>query len=317
MSGAAAPPVVVASHLSRSFGDTTVVNDLTLAVEEGQVHGFIGPSGSGKTTTVRMMTGVLAPTEGTVRVFGTDPTRLGTKDRKRLGYMPQMGVLYPELTVGDNLRFAASLYGVKKTRRRIAEVLALLDMSDTQKLRLDQASGGMQRRVALAAALLHEPQLLFLDEPTAGLDPVLRRTVWDHLGELGAGGCTVFVTTQIVSEAASCDRVCLIADGRVLADGPPDTLRREAAGGELVDLHLDARPDDATLQAVADHALVHRATRVEEDPRRVRVTVDAADDAIATLTPFMAERGNEVRLAERHVADFDDVFVGLLERHRG
>ncbi|CAN5140606.1 ABC transporter ATP-binding protein [soil metagenome] len=305
---------IVTSGLSRSFGDETVVEELDLEVSEGSVHGFIGPSGSGKTTTVRMMTGVLKPSSGTVEVFGQDPTRLGTDDRRRIGYMPQLGVLYPELSIADNLRFVASLYGVRKPRRRMTEVLELLDMGGTQKMRLDSASGGMQRRVALAAVLQHDPQLLFLDEPTAGLDPVLRRRVWDHFRELREEGRTIFVTTQIVSEATSCDAVCLIADGQLLANGTPEELRRMAHGGEVVDLHTDSRIKGSVLGAVEEHELVTSASRTGADRQTLRIVVEDADAAIAALTALLAEHGVQVRLNERYVAPFDDIFVELLER---
>ena len=305
---------VVAEDLTRRFGSTTVVDELDLTVDRGQIHGFIGPSGSGKTTTVRMLTGILAPTSGTVMVLGEDPRRLGTEQRQRIGYMPQLGVLYPHLSIGDNLRFVAALYGVRKARERIREVLDLLDLGGHEKLRLENASGGMQRRVALAASLLHRPSLLFLDEPTAGLDPVLRRTVWQHLQDLRDSGCAIFVTTQIVSEATMCDSVGLLADGRLLAHGPPEQLRREAEGGDVVDLHTDQRIDVESIEALLAHDLVDQASRIGEDGTTVRLTVSDADGATGQLSELLADRGVEVRLAERYLTPFDDVFVALVER---
>jgi ABC-2 type transport system ATP-binding protein len=305
---------VVADGLSRGFDGTTVVDDLDLVVEPGQIHGFIGPSGSGKTTTVRMLTGVLAPTGGTVRVLGTDPRRLDTAQRQQIGYMPQLGVLYPHLSISDNLRFTASLYGVSRPKQRIGQVLDLLDLGGKGGTRLEHASGGMQRRVALAAALLHDPSLLFLDEPTSGLDPVLRRTVWQHLQDLRDEGRAIFVTTQIVSEATMCDTVGLLADGHLLADGPPDELRRQADGGDVVDLHTDSRIELEAIEALLAHPSVRRASRTGEDGQTVRVTVIDADTASAELTDELAGRGVTVRLAERYLTPFDDVFVALVER---
>jgi ABC-2 type transport system ATP-binding protein len=308
---------VTTDGLARRFDDVTVIKDLSMSFAAGEVHGLIGPSGSGKTTTVRMLLGILPPSEGQVRVFGRDPRELGTAERKRLGYMPQMGVLYPELTIRDNLRFIGSLHGVRKVRGRIDEVLELLDMGGTQDLRLDQASGGMQRRVALAGVLLHEPTLLFLDEPTAGLDPVLRRRVWDHLRDLRDDGCTIIVTTQIVSEATSCDSVDLLAEGEVLAGGRPEELRRLADGGDVLLLHAAERIEPVTLDAVLAHELVHSADVPPGDGLVLRVVVDDADAAMGSLEQMLAERGIELRLTERPVTDFDDVFVALMERSDG
>ncbi len=309
-------PIVVDS-VSRRFDDTVVIDDLDLTVADGSVHGLIGPSGSGKTTTVRMMTGILAPSEGTVRLWGTDPRLLDTAQRQRIGYMPQLGVLYPELSIRDNLKFVASLYSLRKADGRIDEVLDALDMGGTQSLRLENASGGMQRRVALAAALLHNPTLLFLDEPTSGLDPVLRREVWGRLQELSRQGCTVFVTTQIVSEAAMCDQVGLLADGNLLANGPPDQLRHQADGGDVVDVHAANPVDSAGLRALQDHPLVRNVEPIGRDGLTVRLIVDDADEAIDKLGPYLSRHGVDMKMAERFQAPFDDVFVSLLESSDG
>lgn len=309
---------VVTRSLTRTFNGTDVVDDLSLEVQQGAVTGFIGPSGSGKTTTVRMMTGALPPSSGEVRVFGSDPRQLGTADRRRIGYMPQLEVLYPELTIADNLRFVAALYGVKRPSRRMDEVLEMLDMGGTRALRLEEASGGMQRRVGLASVLMHRPHLLFLDEPTAGLDPVLRRSVWDHLRDLAEEGRTIFVTTQIVSEAATCDAVSLIADGRLLATGTPEELRRLAAGGQVIDLHADGPVEEELVGRLAALPDVVGCTP-REDGRSVRLVVQphAADGVIEAAEGVLLGAGNGLRVAERHSEAFDDVFVQLLERTRG
>jgi ABC-2 type transport system ATP-binding protein len=311
--GAPGGAPVVARRLSRSFGEHLVVDELDLTVEADTIHGFIGPSGSGKTTTIRMLLGILRPTGGEVRVLGVDPLQMGTDRRRRIGYVPQLGVLYPHLSIGDNLRFAAALYGVRRPRRRIGEVLELLDLGGRQRLRLDRASGGMQRRVALAAALLHDPLLLFLDEPTAGLDPVLRRAVWQHLQDLRDRGRTVVVTTQIVSEAAMCDVVGLLADGSMLATGTPEALRRKAAGGDVVDLHTDRRIEAADVEELLGHPGVRSASRTGEDGQAVRVTLEDADVVTPALVDLLGARGVEVRLTERYLTPFDDVFVALVE----
>ena len=300
--------------VDRSFNGHPIIDHLSLAVDEAAIYGFVGPSGSGKTTTLRLLTGVLAPTRGTVLVFGTNPKRLTTGQRRRIGYMPQLGVLYPHLSVADNLKFIASLYGIGRSRKHIDEVLHLVDLSEARSIKLQEASGGMQRRVALAGALLHRPDLLFLDEPTSGLDPVLRQHLWDHFQRLRDEGRTLFVTTQIVSEATMCDRVGLISNGKLLADGTPEELRRLAFGGDVVDLRCAEVVSAATREALRRHPGVSDVGRGDAEGRVVRITVDDAEAASPALTEALHREGHDVRLAERYQAPFDDVFVALLER---
>ncbi len=306
---------ITAAGLVRRFGSETVVADVDLDVPAGTIQGFVGPSGSGKTTTVRMLTGVLDPTEGSASILGEDPRRLDGDTRRRIGYMPQLGVLYPHLRVVDNLRFAASLWGVPKPGERIDEVLELVDLSDAHGRLLRDCSGGMQRRVALAAALLHDPDVLFLDEPTAGLDPVLRARLWAHLEDLRDDGRTLFVTTQIVSEATRCDRVGLLADGRLLADDHPEALRRQANGGEVVMLRAVERIPAEVLDPLARHDQVIEVAREGTDGKVLRVVVDDLEADVEALRSWLEERDVHV-VAERQVDPFDDVFVALLEQQR-
>lgn len=305
---------IQAHGLGRRFGDVAVVDDLDIDVARGTIQGIIGPSGSGKTTTVRMLTGVLAPSAGRAQVLGRDPQLLTTEERQRIGYMPQLGVLYPHLTIADNLRFAAALYGLRRPGGRIDEVLAMLDLGGTADRALRDASGGMQRRVALAAALLHHPEVLFLDEPTSGLDPVLRQKLWDHLADLRDEGRTLLVTTQIVSEAAKCDRVGLIADGGMLAEGSPVELRRRADGGDVLDVHTADRLPDAVVDDLAAQPFVQQVRRIGTEGRSLRVVVDDAESDTSAVSGWLRNAGAEVTLTERFLADFDDVFVALLER---
>src|SRR5207253_4083246 len=190
----------------------------------GTTLGIIGPSGSGKTTLIRMLTGTLEPSEGKLSVLGQHPRRFTRHTRERLGYMPQHFVLYEELTATENLSFVAALFGLlwPKRGRRVKEMLRLVELWDARNRRARHLSGGMQRRLELACALVHDPLLLFIDEPTAGLDPLLREKIWTEFRRLREAGRTLVVTTQIVGEAAYCDTVAVLARGRLIALAPPD-----------------------------------------------------------------------------------------------
>lgn len=251
--------VVVAEDVWRTFAEDVGVQGLSMTVPEGTIFGLIGPSGSGKSTTVRLLLGMATPDQGQVRVLEQDPTDFDSATRRRIGYLPQQATFFPELTMRHNLHLMASLYGLptrsrwmpgKKSRRaraRIDETLEFLDIGDRQKVRLSRASGGEQRRLALAAALVHQPELLLLDEPTAGVDPLLRRRIWDRLRTLRDDGTTVFVTTQYVEEAADCDLVGVLVDGRLVVVNSPDGLRHAAYG--------DHPPAEATFDDVFVHLL--------------------------------------------------------------
>jgi ABC-2 type transport system ATP-binding protein len=310
-------PIIDARGVGRVFGEQVAVEDLDLVVPPGSILGLIGPSGCGKTTTVRMLAGITDPTSGELRVFGHDPVHFSVRDRGRIGYMPQLPVLYPELTLWDNLQFCASLYGVKVRRRRqrLERLLELVDLQEHARKRLCEASGGMQRRLSLAATLVHDPDLLYLDEPTAGIDPILRERFWDHFRALRDEGRTLVVTTQYVGEAVHCDLVGVMTDARLVLLDTPEGLRRAAFGSEFVDLHVDGavdRPLLGLLQGLADvaGAPVHRGDGI------VRVPVVDAAGAIPELVAWAEARGVSLRGIEPHVPEYDEVFVAIVERAR-
>jgi ABC-2 type transport system ATP-binding protein len=220
--------------VTKSFGDEDALNGIDLTVAPGTILGLIGPSGSGKTTLIRTLTGILGIDDGELSVMGIDPRAFRSRDRRRFGYMPQLSVLFPNLSLLSNLSFVASLYGVPlRRRRRMREVLEFVDLWEHRRKRLCDCSGGMQRRLALAATLVHGPELLFLDEPTAGIDPILRERFWTRFRELRDSGRTLLVTTQYVGEAATCDVVAVMSEGRILIVDTPDGLRRAAFGDAL------------------------------------------------------------------------------------
>ncbi len=223
-----------ARHLTRRFGSFVAVDDVSFDVPRGRVFGFLGPNGSGKSTTIRMLTGLLAPTSGTATGFrGLDVVRDADAWKRGLGYMSQKFSLYIDLTAEENLRFFGSIYGLDAARleARIAALASRLGFEELRKELTEDLSTGQRQRVALAAALLHEPELLFLDEPTGGVDPRGRRVFWDLIYELAAErGMTVLVTTHYMDEAEQCDRLAFILDGRLIAEGTPPKLKADLRG---------------------------------------------------------------------------------------
>ncbi|MHB8644552.1 MAG: ABC transporter ATP-binding protein [Thermomicrobiales bacterium] len=307
---------VTFEQVTKKFGKEEVLHGITFRVPWGEILGVIGPSGSGKTTTIRMMLGMYKPSGGTVRLFGRDPWKLRRSDRERIGYMPQDFVLYQALTAEENLRFAASLYGVPwwETRRRIKQLLPYVDLVDARKRRAADLSGGMRRRLSLAATLMHDPDFLVLDEPTAGIDPILRSTIWDGLKSAREDGKTMVITTQYVAEAEYCDHVLLIHEGAIIAAGTPADLRRTATGGEMLDIRFDQpRPD--IVMRLRSLPFVH-AVETLDRPDEVRVTVENVSTDLPALTEYCdREEGGCVSM-EPHVLTFDDVFVRLVSGAR-
>ena len=303
--------VIALSGVTRRFDELLAVDHVTLSVARGTILGLIGPSGSGKTTTIRTVTGSLAPTGGTVRVLGEDPTRFRASTRERIGYMPQHCVLYPDLTASENVDFVAALFGMlyPRRRRRVREVLQLVELWDARGRRASRLSGGMQRRLELACAMVHEPDLLLLDEPTAGIDPILRQAVWGELHRLRDDGRTLLVTTQYVGEAEHCDRVALIGGGRLVALGTPDDLRRQALGGDLLWVETEEAVDPRTLPSIEGVDSIR-----QHGPRELMlVTVDAGETSPRVVDAF-SRRGITVTTTREERPSFDEIFVRLLEQ---
>jgi ABC-2 type transport system ATP-binding protein len=229
--------VVEARGLERSFGAVQALAGLDLTVTEGELLGLVGPNGAGKTTFIRTVAGLLAPSGGSVRVFGAPP---GRGVAARVGYMTQSPALYDDLTVAENLVFFGRIYGLEsvRARSRADELLELVELSSKRKTPVRDLSGGMRQLTNLACAMVHDPGLLLLDEPTVGIDPVLRRTLWAHFESLKAAGRTILLTTHVMDEADRCGRVALIAEGRTIAEGAPAELRETTGTASLEEAYL-------------------------------------------------------------------------------
>ncbi len=310
---AAAPAAEPAAELvgvSRRFDDVVALDDVSLRIRPGSLVGVIGPSGAGKTTAVRLLTGGLRPTGGTVRVLGEEPTAMRPGTRERIGFMPQQVSLYEDLTAAENLDFVASLFGslLFERRRRIRQVLDWLELGDARNRRAAALSGGMQRRLQLGCALVHDPDLVFLDEPTAGVDPLLRQTIWTELRRLRDAGRTLLATTQYVGEAEECDEVALIADGRLVAFAPPAELRALAFGGELLEVETSGILDAASLER---HPLIQDVQQV--GPRRVVVVTTDAATATPALVAAIEAAGTTITSIGESRPSFDEVFARLVQ----
>lgn len=307
--------VIQTTDLTKQFGDQTAVDHVNLDIPAGSIFGFIGPSGCGKTTTVRLLLGIYAPTSGSVRIFGREAAEFSRQDQEQIGYMPQQFVLYPDLTGWENLTFAASLYGMPLRRnQRLKQLLQLVELEGHERKRIRQLSGGMQRRLSLAAALVHNPRLLFLDEPTAGIDPVLRRKFWDYFKQLQAEGHTLFVTTQYVGEAAYCDYVGVMNNGRLMMVDTPSGLRRRAQGGDILRLRSQEEVEYGQIVALRQEAFITNG-RVSRLPNQtLEMIVEDGSTALPLLLTWCQQQKIAVESANEYVLPFDDIFVTLIEK---
>jgi ABC-2 type transport system ATP-binding protein len=233
------------NHLSKKFGDFTAVNKIGFEISQGEIFGFLGPNGSGKTTTIRMMLGLLKPTNGSIAVLGASIPDQIQKVLPRIGYMSQQFSLYNDLSVRQNLAFYGQAYGIgsELAEGRIRDAIALSGLEGYENVRTSDLSGGWRQRLALSAAILHKPEVLFLDEPTAGVDPVSRRAFWDLLYQLVAEGITVFITTHYMDEAEHCHRLAFIQHGNIIAQGTPRNIKKESMSGSVLEVET-SQPEE-------------------------------------------------------------------------
>ncbi|MGH2402884.1 MAG: ATP-binding cassette domain-containing protein [bacterium] len=300
---------VRAEGLTRKFGNFVAVDHVSFDIRPGEVWGFLGPNGSGKSTTIRMLCGILDPTEGTAEVLGFDVRRHPEEIKARIGYMSQRFSLYPDLTVRDNLEFYAGVYGLSGPvfRMQVDTWLARSGLADRQRAPARVLSGGFRQRLALGCAVLHHPQMVFLDEPTAGVDPVSRREFWDLIDRFSAEGTTTMVTTHYMDEAEHCDRLAFIYEGRIVAQGTPQAIKREQMPGQVLEIRTD-RVIEA-LAAVEDHPQVRDAAL---HGAAIHVTVESVEVA-GTVAEDLAAKGFAVESVDPIMPSLEDVFVALVE----
>jgi ABC-2 type transport system ATP-binding protein len=298
--------------LTKKFGDFTAVDGVTFHIRNGEIFGFLGPNGAGKTTTIRMLLGLLRPTAGRASVLGYDIVRQPEEIRKRIGYMSQRFSLYQDLTAGENLDFYGRTYGVRgeRLRQRKQFVIEMAGLEGRERELTRNLSGGWKQRLALGAAILHEPEMLFLDEPTAGVDPISRRAFWDLLYELAEGSTTIFVTTHYMDEAEHCQDLAFIHAGRIVAQGSPEEIKLERMRGQVLEIDC-AQPDEAIgvlremdefEEVVLYGALVH-------------VVADGVAERKPRIGQALAEAGVEVHTMDVIAPSLEDVFISSVRNH--
>jgi ABC-2 type transport system ATP-binding protein len=298
--------VIVASGLTKLFGEFIAVDNVSFSMGAGEVVGYLGPNGSGKTTTIRMLLGLLRPSAGKARVIGFDVVRQSEQVRQRVGYMSQKFALYHELTVAENLAFYAGVYGVND-RTRLKEVLDLVGLQSMPNERVSALSTGWRQRLALGTAIVHQPRLLFLDEPTSGVDPTARRAFWDLIYKVVEQGVTALVTTHYMDEAEYCGRVGIMRDGKLLALDTPSNLKRDALPGVAWGIH--AEPLLACLAALENCPVVLRAGLIGD---YLRAITGSEDDAPA-LRVALESVGASIGQIETAEPTLEDVFLALAQ----
>ena len=301
---------VTVRSLEKRFGDFVAVNRVTFDIRKGEVFGFLGPNGAGKSTTIRMLCGLLSPTSGDGTVAGYDLRTEPEKIKQHIGYMSQRFSLYEDLTVEENIDFYGGIYRIpaEKKRDRKEWVMEMAGLSDHRRTKTAFLAGGWKQRLALGCAILHEPPILFLDEPTSGVDPIRRRSFWDLIYDLSGKGVTVFVTTHYMDEAENCDRLGLIYRGELAALGTPEELKTRLMKEEVVEIRCE-RPQDAIaflegLPGLRSAALFGTG---------IHAVVARGVEAVPLIRETLGAKGYPVTRAERIAPSLEDVFVSVVE----
>ncbi len=304
-------PAVHIDNLSKRFGDFVAVDRVSLDVERGEIFGFLGPNGAGKSTTIRILCGLLPPTSGSATVAGFDVATQPEDIKRNIGYMSQKFSLYDDLTVEENIEFFGGVYGVSGQELRVRRdyVLKMAVLEDKRTTMTKLLSGGWKQRLALGCAILHEPPILFLDEPTSGVDPVARRNFWELIYQLSAAGHTVFVTTHYMDEAEYCHRVALMYGGRIIALGSPEELKTSLGVGHLLNLE--------TSDVLASMTVLEKMPGVLDVAvfgGGLHIKVEDAGTAIPGIWKAIEEAGIQVKALDSIMPSMEDVFVSLIEK---
>ncbi len=304
--------IIECRELIRRFGHVVAVDGLSLSIDRGEIFGLIGPDGAGKTTAIRLLAGVMLPSSGEARVLGLDTRRQAERIRQAVGYMPQKFSLYGDLSVKENLGFFADLFSVRgpERRRKIDELLGFARLTEFTGRRAAALSGGMQKKLALSCALVHSPQVIFLDEPTTGVDPISRREFWDILGNLHVQGVTIFVSTPYMDEAERCSRVGLMYEGKLVECGTPAALR-QTAPGQLLAIW--------TPRILAAREVVRQIPGVLEVQTYgdlLHVFVDDAAESAPRLAAGLQAAGIPVTEIKRTTPRVEEAFISLIRRRQ-
>ena len=304
---------VIADGLVKQFDSFTAVDGVSFEIRSGEIFGFLGPNGAGKTTTIRMLLGLLRPTAGRGWVLGYDIVRQSEEIKKHIGYMSQRFSLYNDLTVEENLDFFGRTYGVRRQRLRERKlfVLEMADLKGRERELTKNLSGGWKQRLALGTATLHEPEMLFLDEPTAGVDPISRRQFWDLLYELADGGTTILVTTHYMDEAEHCQDLAFIQRGRIIARGPPQEIKLKEMRGQVLEVDC-ARPDQA-ITALRDLNLFDEVALYGA---LIHVVAEDVAQYEEKITRSLSERDAGLRSMAVIAPSLEDVFISSVQREQ-
>jgi len=296
------------NDLRRTFGEFVAVDNISLSVRRGEIFGFLGPNGAGKSTTIRMLCGLLMPTGGTGTVGGFDINKESESIKQVIGYMSQKFSLYDDLTVEENIDFFGGIYNVPKEKKAARKewVLEMAGLTEERKALTRILATGFKQRLALGCAILHEPSIIFLDEPTSGVDPISRRNFWNLIGEMSAAGRTVFVTTHYMDEADYCDRLALIYRGKIIAEGTPTELRKKYMTRDVLEVNVDKIVDalDILLRNGIDAAIFGSV---------LHVIVEDVQTGNARISEVLEASGITVKAIEKIVPSLEDVFVTLIE----
>ena len=301
---------VIAEELTKKFGEFTAVDHVSFQIKTGEIFGFLGPNGSGKTTTIRILLGLLRPTEGRGTILGYDIVKQAEEIRKRIGYMSQQFSLYNDLTVAENLNFYGGTYGVTgdRLRQRKEYILEMANLRGREREMTKNLSGGWKQRLALGTAIIHEPEMLFLDEPTAGVDPISRRAFWDLLYELSEGGTTIFVTTHYMDEAEHCQSLAFIHLGRIVARGTPQEIKEKIMKGQVME--IDCLNPDLALSTLRDSSLFDEVALYGA---LIHVVGEDLESHRPAMERLLQERGIEIRSMDIIAPSLEDVFISSIK----